>query len=321
LRLLLLLEEYGVTFEYLPGKKNVCNIADALSRLDIDSLKIQKEEVLTLLSGLENNSISNIKWTMHTALIFKEQAKVKDIALREKGLAQPHYSIQHIEGYDLLCYKKNLYSSIIEKEYTEYCPGTMNIYFIRVRLEQKRLSEIPWHGLVLHKMLNIDCLCSACQGWQMTKKKRLYKIYGLLLPKIAYSDPWVMVCVDLVGPLPFTIRIPAKTHSLLALTMIDPATVWFEILEATNKSATSIQDLFHNTWLACYPRPQFIVFDNGGEFKREFKQMCDNYGIKAKPTTSHNPQANAIIERVHKVVNDMLRSFDLENNHDNLEEQ
>jgi hypothetical protein len=33
------------------------------------------------------------------------------------------------------------------------------------------------------------------------------------------------------------------------------------------------------------------------------------------------PQVNAIIERVHKVVNDMLRSFDLENNHENLEEQ
>jgi hypothetical protein len=42
---------------------------------------------------------------MHTALIFKEQAKVKDIGLIEKGLAQPHYSIQLIEGYDLLCYK------------------------------------------------------------------------------------------------------------------------------------------------------------------------------------------------------------------------
>jgi hypothetical protein len=112
-----------------------------------------------------------------------------------------------------------------------------------------------------------------------------------------------MVCVYLVGP--FTIRTPtpAKIQSLLALTMIDPATGWFEIVEATNKSATSIQDLFHNTWLARYPRPQFIVFDNGSivEFKSEFKQMCDNYGIKAKPTTSHNPQANSIIERVHKV--------------------
>jgi hypothetical protein len=52
--------------------------------------------------------------------------------------------------------------------------------------------------------------------------------------------------------------------------MIDPATGWFEIVEATNESATSIQDLFHNTWLAHYPRPQFIVFDNVNmdEFKR-----------------------------------------------------
>jgi hypothetical protein len=75
---LLLAEEYGVIFEYLPGKKNV--VADALSRLEIDSLKIQEEEVSTLLSGSENNSISNIKLTipMHTALIFKEQAKVKE---------------------------------------------------------------------------------------------------------------------------------------------------------------------------------------------------------------------------------------------------
>jgi hypothetical protein len=37
--------------------------------------------------------------------------------------------------------------------------------------------------------------------------------------------------------------------------------------------------------------------------------------------TTTRPQANAIIERVHKVVNDILRSFDLENNHENLETQ
>jgi hypothetical protein len=108
---LLLLEEYGVTFEYLPGKKNVAN---ALYRLDIDNMNIQEEteEVLTLLSGSENNSISNFKFTipMNTAYIFKEQAKDKDTGLREKGLAQSHYSIQHIEGYDLLCYKEKIYT-------------------------------------------------------------------------------------------------------------------------------------------------------------------------------------------------------------------
>jgi hypothetical protein len=101
LRWLLLFEEYGVKFEYLPGNKwkNVASVVDSLSRLDIDSLKIQEEEVLTLLSKSENNSISNIKTIipMHTALIVKEQAKVKDIGFRGKGLTQHHYSIQHID--------------------------------------------------------------------------------------------------------------------------------------------------------------------------------------------------------------------------------
>jgi hypothetical protein len=46
---LLLLEENGVTFDCLPGKKNVGDVTDALSRLDIDSLKIQEEEVLKLI--------------------------------------------------------------------------------------------------------------------------------------------------------------------------------------------------------------------------------------------------------------------------------
>jgi hypothetical protein len=102
---LLLLKKFGVTFEYFPGKKQKNVVADALSRLDIDSLKIQEEEVLTLLSESENNSICYIKCLiqMHTALIFKEQAKVKEPGIREKGLPQAHYSIQHIEGYDLLC--------------------------------------------------------------------------------------------------------------------------------------------------------------------------------------------------------------------------
>jgi hypothetical protein len=99
-----------------------------------------------------------------------------------------------------------------------------------------------------------------------------------------------MVCVDLVGP--FTIMTPTKTQSILLLTIVDPATGWFEIVKATNKSTISIQDLLHDTWLARYPRHQFIVFDNGSmdKLKSEFKQMCmkENNGIKSKPTITHN---------------------------------
>jgi hypothetical protein len=43
-------EKYGVIFAYIPGKKNVVCVYDNVSSLDIDFLKIQKEEILRLLS-------------------------------------------------------------------------------------------------------------------------------------------------------------------------------------------------------------------------------------------------------------------------------
>jgi hypothetical protein len=38
-------------------EKNVADDADALSQLDMDYLKIQEEEVLTLLSATENSNV------------------------------------------------------------------------------------------------------------------------------------------------------------------------------------------------------------------------------------------------------------------------
>jgi hypothetical protein len=59
----------------------------------------------------------------------------------------------------------------------------------------------------------------------MTMKELTEKKYGLLPPKIAESDTVSLghgLC-ESNGYHPFTIRTPAKTHCLLALTMIDPA--------------------------------------------------------------------------------------------------
>jgi hypothetical protein len=98
----------------------------------------------------------------------------------------------------------------------------------------------------------------------------------------------------------FTIRTPAKTHSLFAPTIIDPAinTGWFEIVEAKNKSVTSIQDLFHNIWLARYPRPKCIVFDNGGKSNVSLSKSLTIMALKPNQLqiTTHHPKVNAIIE-------------------------
>src|SRR5919112_1401968 len=43
--------------------------------------------------------------------------------------------------------------------------------------------------------------------------------------------------------------------------------------------------------------------------------VLHDYGIKGKPITVRNPQANAIVERVHQVIGNIIRTFDLEDNY------
>ena len=97
------------------------------------------------------------------------------------------------------------------------------------------------------------------------------------------------------------------------MTMIDPASNWFEIAPIKDPISDTAQRVFDSMWLSRYPRPQECGFDNGSEFKWLFAEMCDNFGIRKKTSTDYNPQSNAIIERVHQVLGNALRSFELEN--------
>eukprot|EP00957_Ditylum_brightwellii_P092168 7017000-Ditylum_brightwellii.AAC.1 len=70
------------------------------------------------------------------------------------------------------------------------------------------------------------------------------------------------------------------------MTMIDPETSRFEIaLVQFNKPSAAASDIFNNNWLCRYPRLRKIIYDNGSEFKKEFKQLCKYFGLKPKPTT------------------------------------
>ena len=71
--------------------------------------------------------------------------------------------------------------------------------------------------------------------------------------------------------------------------------------------------LLNRLWLSRYPRPEKIIFDNGSEFKKDFRFIFDDYGLKKRPTTIKNPQANSILERVHQVLGNMLRTKNLAN--------
>ena len=79
-------------------------------------------------------------------------------------------------------------------------------------------------------------------------------------------------------------------YQIHVMTMVDPVTGWFEQAQLYGTpTAHRCQQIFDNTWLASYPRPREIGFDNGGEFKAEFKQLCANMGLKEKTSLPWNP--------------------------------
>jgi hypothetical protein len=55
-------------------------------------------------------------------------------------------------------------------------------------------------------------------------------------------------------------------------------------------------EAFNDIWLCRYPRPQMVRFDDRNKLKAEFMQMCRNYGLTGKPTSTYKPQSNRIIE-------------------------
>ena len=92
--------------------------------------------------------------------------------------------------------------------------------------------------------------------------------------------------------------------------MIDPATGWFEVREIPDKSAITVANQVEQAWLTRYPWPTQLIYDRGSEFLGDFAEMIRNdYGVKRKPTTVRNPQANSIVERVHQTLGNIIRTF------------
>ena len=314
----LLCEEYSPTLVYLKGEHNV--MADALSRLHLSPstssgcddtvLDVPTTRALSEAFMVTEDEFFDEEYPLSFKLLQREQQRDKD--LLRKATENEDYSFRTFRGgrkdRTLLCFKnkivvpKSLQLKITEWYHRMLChPG-------ETRTELTISQHFTWKNL--RKMVHKVCTtCHTCQTTKRTKKK-----YGHLPPKEAEGIPWETLCVDQIGP--YKIKRKRKsTLELWCLTMIDPATGWFEIVNIPTKRADVIANLVEQTWLNRYPWPQIITLDRGSEFMAEFSQMVtEDYGVKKRPITKRNPQANAIIERVHQTIGNMIRTFSAQSN-------
>ena len=312
----LFIEEYSPDLRYIKGESNI--VADALGRLDTANEPMEEmfftDELRSSLYCYAQDELPPDAYPMSYQTIGQAQS-VDEQILKTLQKKDSNYHLKSFHGggksRELICYKEKI-----------VIPATLQIHIIDWyhnylghpginRTEETICQHLWWPNMRKHITLSVST-CASCQ-----RNKRRHKKYGHLPEKEAEAMPWDKMCIDLIGP--YKINRKGKLDPLICkcVTMIDPATGWFEVHEYQDKRSVTVANIAEQEWFSRYPWPTQVTYDRGSEFiGHDFQDMLKNdYGIKRKPITVRNPQANAIVERIHQVIGNIIRTFELQDNY------
>ncbi len=91
-------------------------------------------------------------------------------------------------------------------------------------LKETMNAMMSWKGM----HTTSRSITRSCRTCQINKRRTLKN--GHLPPKTVITNPWECLCVNLIGP--YTLKGKDNLQiDFMALTMIDPTSSWFEIVE------------------------------------------------------------------------------------------
>ncbi len=166
-----------------------------------------------------------------------------------------------------------------------------------------QISSQYYHSHRDIRLLVVKFHCEHCQ-----RNKLSGTGYGLSPECKLRSVPFEECTVDLIGP--WIIQVCNKPYEFNALTVIDRVSNLVELVRIDEKMSAHVARKYAQVWLSRYPWPEHCVHNNGGEFVGpEFQFLLQGCRIKDVPTSSKNPQANAICEQMHQMIINVLQTF------------
>ncbi len=142
--------------------------------------------------------------------------------------------------------------------------------------------------------------CITCRKF----KSEPPRSYGVLQPFLAL-EPFAIVHCDFVGPLPVT-----KAGNQHICVFVDKFSRWVEVVPTKGCTAQDMIDAFIDAVVARHGCPERLVTDRGACFVAELsKRLFARLGTRHIKTTAYNPQANAQVERVNKVIKACLAAI------------
>jgi hypothetical protein len=212
---------------------NWCKLDIDADKLDID-LNTNKHDDWNLVFA--HHEEEDEIYPLNTIKISEAQRKDQELKVyfkKNAKIPQEDIGFQLIEDTKVLCNNGKL---IILKSLRHRAVSWYHHHLQHSghsRLEETMRSVMYWKGMhtTIRRYVK-SCRCCLVH-------KRHGQKYGHLPPKLVITTPWRALCVDLIGP--YTLKGKDSSSIDFMLTMIDPTTSWFKMVELpTVKPETTV---------------------------------------------------------------------------------
>ena len=103
------------------------------------------------------------------------------------------------------------------------------------------------------------------------------------------------------------VTLPRSNGFKYLLTAVDRFTRWPIAIPLVDISAQSVCEAFTYGWIAHFGVPATITTDRGSQFSSAtFQQLTKTWGVKVIMTTPYHPEANGLVERLHRRLKEAL---------------
>ena len=124
---------------------------------------------------------------------------------------------------------------------------------------------------------------------------------------IQSQGPWDTLSIDIVGPL------PADHHQEFLIVFVDCYSKFTILVPSSNHTANTVSKALLHHMIPYFGTPRRLLSDRGHEFISDiWTKLLHSLRIQRVLTSPYHPEGNAINERSHRTLNNMLHARLLE---------